>query len=117
MSSPEVHIIQSCKGGTGPEPELRDNARRSIIYIPVHPQAVTKNMRRVRKTGMCVVDVYPNIIWATCKSAMHTHTHTHTKSEILNNIERETNQWKTIIKKTKNKNNTSYVLPLKCHLK
>ena len=46
-----------------------------------------------------------------------THTHTHTKSEILNNIERETNQWKTIIKKTKNKNNTSYVLPLKCHLK
>ena len=80
-------------------------------------------MRRVRKKGLCEVDVYPNTIWATCKSAMHTHTHTHThtQSEILNNIERETHHQKAIIKnnnnKKKEKNNTSYILPLKCHLK
>ena len=62
-----------------------------------YSQAATKNMRRVRKKGLCVVDVYTNIIWDTCKSAMHTHTHK--KSEILNKIEREANQQKTIRKR------------------
>lgn len=41
-----------------------------------------------------MVDVYPKIIWATGKSAMHTHTQK--KFEILNKIEREANQQKTI---------------------
>ena len=47
MSSSEVHIIQSCKGGTGPEPEIRHNAQsdaRELKFFTysVHGPALNK---------------------------------------------------------------------------